>query len=88
MKKLLGILTLLFALSSNAQSWKFIGSTSGIGDGTEVDMEISNSGTLYIAYIDALNSNKITVKNGMKQHKLGLVLVLLGLVMRMLPVYN
>lgn len=62
MKKLLGILTLLLALSSNAQSWKFIGSTSGIGDGTEVDMEISNSGTLYIAHIDALNSNKITVK--------------------------
>jgi trimeric autotransporter adhesin len=62
MKTLLGILMLLLALSSNAQTWKFIGSSTGIGDGTEVDMEISSTGTIFIAYIDVLNSNKITVK--------------------------
>lgn len=62
MKLLLGLVVLFFALNTNAQAWKFIGSATGIGDGTEVDMEISNSGTLFIAYIDALNSNKITVK--------------------------
>lgn len=62
MKKLLGLIVCIVALSANAQPWKFIGSSTGINNATEVDIEISAGGTIYMAYIDSDNSNRISVK--------------------------
>lgn len=62
MKKLLALIFACGTLFSFAQPWNFIGSSSGIANATEVDMEISSSGVLYIAYIDGSNSNKISVR--------------------------
>jgi len=62
MKKLLGLIVCMITLSAAAQPWKFIGSSTGITNATEVDIEISANGTLFMAYIDSDNSNKISVK--------------------------
>lgn len=54
---------LLFcSLLSNAQSWNFIGSSSGIASASEIDMEIGSNQNLFIAYVDVANTNKITVR--------------------------
>ncbi|MES2556725.1 MAG: T9SS type A sorting domain-containing protein [Bacteroidota bacterium] len=45
----------------NAQSWNFVGSSVGY-NASEVDIEISQTGQLYMAYIDLDNSSKITVR--------------------------
>lgn len=62
MKKLLGLIVCMISLSAVAQPWKFIGSSTGINNATEVDIEISAGGNLFMAYIDSDNSNKISVK--------------------------
>lgn len=62
MKTLLGLMVCLITLSVSAQPWKFIGSSAGINNATEVDIEISANGNLFMAYIDSDNSNKISVK--------------------------
>lgn len=60
-------LTLLLAFVSlmggtlNAQSWNFIGSTTGY-NASEVDIEITPNGQLYMAYIDTDNGSRITVR--------------------------
>ncbi len=55
------IFTLLTGLSFT-QTWNFIGSNTGISNATEVDIEISASGQIFMAYIDVDNSNKATVR--------------------------
>ncbi|HLP55308.1 MAG TPA: T9SS type A sorting domain-containing protein [Fluviicola sp.] len=45
----------------NAQSWNFVGSSVGY-NASEVDIEITPNGQLYMAYIDTDNSSKITVR--------------------------
>jgi hypothetical protein len=62
MKKLLSLLFFFATIHSFAQPWKFIGPSTGINNATEVDIEISVNGELYIAYIDTGNSNKVTVR--------------------------
>jgi hypothetical protein len=52
----------MISLSAVAQPWKFIGSSTGINNASEVDIEISAGGNLFMAYIDSDNSNKISVK--------------------------
>lgn len=42
-----------------SQSWNFLGSSTGIGNATEVDIEVGNNGTLYVA---ALNGTQLSVK--------------------------
>lgn len=49
----------LFA--GHSQSWNFVGSASGY-NASEVDIEITPNGQLYMAYIDTDNSSKITVR--------------------------
>lgn len=62
MKKLLVIAAFLGAYATYAQPWKFIGPATGINNATEVDVEISVNGELYIAYIDTDNANKVSVR--------------------------
>lgn len=62
MKKLLTLLVVFSSTFSFSQSWNYIGSSTGISNATEVDIEISAGGNLFMAYIDSDNSNKITVK--------------------------
>lgn len=62
MKKLLFACMALIPLFSLSQGWDYIGSSTGIANATEVDIEITPNGNLYAAYIDASNSNKITVR--------------------------
>lgn len=62
MKKLLVIAALLGSFATYAQPWKFIGSSAGIANATEVDIEITPLGNLYAAYIDAGSANKVTVR--------------------------
>ncbi len=62
MKKLLTLLVVFASTFSFSQSWNYIGSSTGISNATEVDIEISAGGNLFMAYIDSDNSNKITVK--------------------------
>lgn len=62
MKKLLGLLVVFVSTFSFSQGWNYIGSSTGISNATEVDIEITPNGILYAAYIDASNSNKITVR--------------------------
>lgn len=67
MKKFLVIVSVFFSILANAQPWKFVGSTTGINNATEVDIEISAGGQLFMAYIDSDNSHKITVKKWSNQ---------------------
>jgi hypothetical protein len=67
MKHLLTLLLSLSTLAVTAQPWNFVGSGSGISAATEVDIEITPNGQLYMAYIDASNSNKITVRKWLNQ---------------------
>lgn len=62
MKKLLLSLFVIASHFSFSQDWNHIGSPTGIANATEVDIEISASGTLFMAYIDSDNSNKISVR--------------------------
>jgi hypothetical protein len=52
----------LCSFSFAQTNWNFVGSSTGIANVTEIDMEVSPAGDLYIAYIDPSLSNKITVK--------------------------
>lgn len=62
MKKLLILLVVFVSTFSFSQGWNYIGSSTGIANATEVDIEITPNGNLYAAYIDGTNSNKITVR--------------------------
>ncbi len=62
MKKLLTLSILLVSTFSFSQGWNYIGSSTGIANATEVDIETTPGGNLFAAYIDASNSNKITVR--------------------------
>lgn len=62
MKKLLLSLVVLISTFSFSQNWNYIGSSTGIANASEIDIEISPNGVLYAAYIDGSNSNKITVR--------------------------
>lgn len=62
MKNLLVIAALFASITSFAQPWKFVGPSTGINNASEVDVEISVNGELYIAYIDSDNSNKVSVR--------------------------
>ena len=62
-KNLLSACLLLLASASFAQTWDFVGSSSGMASGiTEMDMAVTPNGELYVAYIDPSVSNKVTVK--------------------------
>lgn len=62
-KNLLSACLLLLASVSFAQTWDFVGSSSGMASGiTEMDMAVTPNGELYVAYIDPSVSNKVTVK--------------------------
>lgn len=67
MKHILTLLLSFTALAATAQPWNFIGSGSGINNASEVDIEISAGGQLFMAYIDTDNSNKITVRKWSNQ---------------------
>ncbi len=62
MKNLLFIFFLTLTTTIFGQSWQFVGSSTGINNASEVDIEISSNGVLFMAYVDADNLNKITVK--------------------------
>lgn len=62
MKKLLTLIVLFVSTYSFSQGWNYIGSSLGIANATEVDIETTPGGNLYAAYIDGSNSNKITVR--------------------------
>ncbi|MFY7991567.1 MAG: T9SS type A sorting domain-containing protein [Fluviicola sp.] len=62
MKHLLLSIALVLAASVSAQPWNFIGSTTGIANATEVDIEISAAGDLFMAYIDTDNGNRISCR--------------------------
>jgi hypothetical protein len=62
MKNLLLSIALVLAASVSAQPWNFIGSTTGIANATEVDIEISAAGDLFMAYIDTDNANRISCR--------------------------
>ncbi|MNJ88976.1 hypothetical protein D3C87_65370 [compost metagenome] len=62
MKKLLLSLFLITSVFSFSQTWNPIGSSTGIANATEVDIEVSANGELFMAYIDSDNSNKISVR--------------------------
>lgn len=49
-------------ISGGAQTWNYIGSSTGIANATETDLEVSSNGTLFVAYTDSDNSGKVTVK--------------------------
>lgn len=62
MKQLFTLLTCLILWSfGQAQTWNFIGSGTGY-NASEIDIEITPNGQLYMAYIDTDNSSKITVR--------------------------
>ena len=48
-------------LFSQAQTWNFVGTNAGYA-ASEVDLDISPNGQLYMAYIDTDNGNRATVK--------------------------
>lgn len=52
---------LLLLVAAQAQSWNFIGSSTGY-NASEVDIEITPNGQLYMAYIDTDNGSKATVR--------------------------
>lgn len=58
MKKLLTLLLISTSTFSFSQGWNFIGSTTGIANASEVDIEVTPGGNLYAA---ALNSGVVTV---------------------------
>jgi trimeric autotransporter adhesin len=58
MKKLLGLLAVFVSTFSFSQGWNYIGSSTGIANASEVDIEITPGGNLYAA---ALNSGVVTV---------------------------
>lgn len=62
MKNLVVVFFFLLTTSLFGQNWQFVGSSTGINNASEVDIEISPNGVLFMAYIDSDNSNKITVK--------------------------
>jgi hypothetical protein len=62
MKQLFTLSAFLFLLGAvHAQSWNFIGSSIGY-NASEVDIEITPNGQLYMAYIDTDNGSKATVR--------------------------
>ncbi len=62
MKQFVFLITFLSLVTiGHAQSWNFIGSSVGY-NASEVDIEITPNGQLYMAYIDTDNSSKITVR--------------------------
>ncbi len=67
MKHILTLLISIISIAATAQSWNHIGSSSGINNASEVDIEITANGQLFMAYIDTDNSNKITVRRWMNQ---------------------
>lgn len=62
MKHLILTFALLFTAILHAQPWNFIGSSTGIANASEVDIEISPAGELFMAYIDTDNSNRMTCR--------------------------
>src|SRR6218665_2482387 len=68
MKKILTLTFLLSTYLSFAQPWNYIGSSTGINNASEVDIEITPSGQIYMAYIDSDNSNKVTVRKWINQY--------------------
>jgi len=58
MKKLLTLIVLFVSTFSFSQGWNYIGSSTGIANATEVDIETTPGGNLYAA---ALNSGVVTV---------------------------
>ncbi len=58
MKKLLTLLVVFASTFSFSQGWNFIGSSAGIANATEVDIETTPGGNLYAA---ALNAGVVTV---------------------------
>jgi len=67
MKKLLTLSFLLTAFFGFSQPWNYVGSSTGINNASEVDIEVSGNGQLFMAYIDSDNTNKITVKKWINQ---------------------
>lgn len=59
MKKLLTLLVVFVSTFSFSQGWNYIGSSTGIANATEVDIEITPGGNLYAA---SLNSGVISVR--------------------------
>lgn len=58
MKKLLTLLLVFLSTFSFSQGWNYIGSSTGIANATEVDIETTPGGNLYAA---ALNAGVVTV---------------------------
>jgi hypothetical protein len=58
MKKLLTLIVVFVSTFSFSQSWNYIGSSTGIANATEVDIETTPGGNLYAA---ALSSGVVTV---------------------------
>lgn len=58
MKKLLTLIVLFVSTFSFSQGWNYIGSSTGIANATEVDIETTPGGNLYAA---ALNAGVVTV---------------------------
>lgn len=58
MKKLLTLIVLFVSTFSFSQGWNYIGSSTGIANATEVDIETTPGGNLYAA---ALNGGVVTV---------------------------
>lgn len=58
MKKLLTLLVVFVSTFSFSQGWNYIGSSTGIANATEVDIETTPGGNLYAA---ALNAGVVTV---------------------------
>nr|WP_294859225.1 T9SS type A sorting domain-containing protein [uncultured Fluviicola sp.] len=58
MKKLLTLIVVFVSTFSFSQGWNYIGSSTGIANATEVDIETTPGGNLYAA---ALNSGVVTI---------------------------
>jgi len=67
MKHIVTSLLLFLSFGVMAQPWNYVGSSTGINNASEVDIEISANGQLFMAYIDTDNSSKITVKKWVNQ---------------------
>ncbi len=66
-KHILTLLLSIISIAATAQPWNFVGSNLGINNASEVDIEISPNGQLFMAYIDTDNSSKITVRKWVNQ---------------------
>ena len=67
MKHFLTLLISIISIAATAQPWNFVGSSTGINNASEVDIEITPNGLMYMAYIDSDNSNKITIRKWVNQ---------------------